>query len=163
MNRNRIFLIAVTAVQGACAIFFVSDIVLTIIGVRTSPIRWQTRELLEIGAAIGLFLGVVLGYLSLRRSLKRTEAAEASLRTVQMTFQDHIQDRFNAWELTAAERDVALFTLKGMTVAEVAELRDTSEGTVKAQSAGIYKKAGVKNRTQLLSLFIDDLLQQDDA
>jgi DNA-binding NarL/FixJ family response regulator len=159
MDKNRAFLIAITAVQGACAIFFVSDIVLTIVGVPTNPIRWQTRELLEIGAAIGLSIGVIFGYLTLRRSMQRTEAAEASLRSVQMTFQDHIEDRFNAWELTAAERDVALFTIKGMSVAEIAELRDTSEGTVKAQSAGIYRKAGVKNRTQMLSLFIDDLLE----
>ncbi|QTN35020.1 helix-turn-helix transcriptional regulator [Cognatishimia activa] len=161
MDKNRAFLIAVTAVQGACAVFFVSDILLTIIGVRTNPIRWQTRELLEIGAAIGLTLGVVFGYLTLRRSLKRTAAAEASLRSVQMTFQEHIQDRFNAWELTAAERDVALFTIKGLSVSDIAELRATSEGTVKAQSAGIYRKAGVNNRTQLVSLFIDDLLEQD--
>ena len=161
MDKNRLFLITVTAVQGACAVFFVSDILLTIIGVQTNPIRWQTRELLEIGAAVGLTLGVVFGYLTLRRSLKRTVAAEASLRSVQMTFQEHIEDRFNAWELTAAERDVALFTIKGLSVSDIAELRETSEGTVKAQSAGIYRKAGVNNRTQLLSLFIDDLLEQD--
>lgn len=161
MDRNRVFLIAITAVQSACAVFFVSDIVLTIIGVPANPIRWQTRELLEIGAAIGLTLGVVFGYLTLRRSLRRTAAAEASLRSVQMAFQDHIEDRFTTWELTGAERDVALFTIKGLSVAEIAKLRETSEGTVKAQSAGIYRKAGVKNRTQLVSLFIDDLLEQD--
>ncbi|WP_370227834.1 helix-turn-helix transcriptional regulator [Cognatishimia sp.] len=161
MTRNRAFLVAITAVQGACAVFFVSDIVLTLIGVRTNPIRWQTRELLEIGAAVGLLLGVVFGYLTLRRSQKRTEAAEASLRSVQMAFKDHIRDRFQAWGLTAAERDVALFTIKGLSLSEIAELRETSEGTVKAQSAGIYRKAGVNNRTQLVSLFIDDLLEQD--
>ena len=33
-----------------------------------------------------------------------------------------------------------------------------NEGTVKAQTAAIYRKAGVSGRPQLLSLFIDDLM-----
>ena len=163
MNRSRSFLIVVTILQVICAIFFVSDIVLTIIGVPGNPIRWQTREMLEIGAALGLTLGVALSWMTLRRSLRRTEVAEASLRALQMAFAEHVEEQFTSWALTAAERDIALFTIKGLSVAEIASLRDTSEGTVKAQSASIYRKAGVKNRTQLLSLFIDDLLEQDAA
>ena len=34
----------------------------------------------------------------------------------------------------------------------------TSEGTVKAQTNAIYRKAGVNGRGQLMSLFIDDLI-----
>jgi len=41
---------------------------------------------------------------------------------------------------------------------EIARLRDTSEGTVKAQSNAIYRKAGVSGRYQLLSLFVDELM-----
>ena len=37
-------------------------------------------------------------------------------------------------------------------------MRGTSEGTVKAQSNAIYRKAGVTGRTQLLSLFLEDLM-----
>jgi len=40
----------------------------------------------------------------------------------------------------------------------MARLRDSSEGTIKAQSNAIYRKAGVSGRAQLLSLFIEDLL-----
>jgi DNA-binding CsgD family transcriptional regulator len=53
---------------------------------------------------------------------------------------------------------VALFAIKGMSTAEIAGLRRVSEGTVKAQTAAIYRKAGVSGRPQLLSLFIEDLL-----
>lgn len=60
--------------------------------------------------------------------------------------------------LTPAERDVALFALKGFSLAEIAAFRATSEGTVKAQTNAIYRKAGVSGRTQLLSLFVDDLI-----
>jgi DNA-binding CsgD family transcriptional regulator len=56
---------------------------------------------------------------------------------------------------------VALFAIKGMSTSEIATLRTTSEGTVKAQTNAIYRKAGVSGRPQLLSLFIDDLMRDD--
>ncbi len=56
---------------------------------------------------------------------------------------------------------MALFSIKGMSLAEIAELRNTSDGTVKAQSNAIYRKAGVSGRPQLLSLFIEDLMAGD--
>ena len=37
------------------------------------------------------------------------------------------------------------------------------EGTVKAQTNAIYRKAGVSGRSQLLSLFIEDLMEPDTA
>ena len=70
-----------------------------------------------------------------------------------------IEERFQNWALTPAERDVALFSIKGLSTAEIADLRNTSEGTVKAQTNAIYRKAGVSGRSQLLSLFIDELME----
>ena len=72
-----------------------------------------------------------------------------------------MEERFIEWGLTPAERDVALFAIKGMSTQEIAALRSTSEGTVKAQTNAIYRKAGVTGRPQLLSLFIDDLMDED--
>ena len=69
-----------------------------------------------------------------------------------------LNERFDEWGLTLAERDVALFAIKGLTVQDIARLRATSEGTVKAQTAAIYRKAEVSGRPQLLSLFIEDLM-----
>ena len=40
--------------------------------------------------------------------------------------------------LTPAEADVALFAIKGLNTADIAGLRQTSEGTVKAQTNAIY-------------------------
>ena len=117
--------------------------------------------MLEIGAAVGLILGVLLGWIAYRRSQRRARAAEESLRLVQSAFKDHLEERFSAWGLTPAERDVALFSIKGLSLAEIAELRSTSDGTVKAQSNAIYRKAGVNGRSQLLSLFIEDLMADD--
>ncbi|MBL9053073.1 MAG: helix-turn-helix transcriptional regulator, partial [Tabrizicola sp.] len=89
--------------------------------------------------------------------------AEERLRRASGAFAELLQERFAEWGLTASERDVALFAIKGMSTAEIAGLRSTSEGTVKAQTNAIYRKAGVSGRSQLLSLFIDDLMREDGA
>ena len=147
------------AAQILCAVFFVSDILASILGVRLQPIAWQTRELLEIGAATGLILGAVLGAVALRRSARRLNEAEGNLRLAQGAFMEVLGDHFDEWQLTPSERDVALFACKGLSTAEIAALRQTSEGTVKAQTNAIYRKAGVTGRPQLLSLFIDRLME----
>lgn len=155
---GKIALWALVPVQAFCAIFFVSDIFLTVAGLRSTPISWQTREFLEIGAALGLVLGMVLGWVALRRSLKRSARAEEQLRVASGAFMELLAERFDEWSLTAAEKDVALFMIKGLSTSEIAALRNTSEGTVKAQTNAIYRKAGVSGRPQLLSLFIEDLM-----
>jgi len=149
---------ALFAVQAVCAVFFVSDILASVLGLRMQPISWQSRELLEIGAALGLLLGLGLGGIALLRARGEAQAARASLRRAQSAFRDLIDERFAEWGLTPAERDVALFVVKGLSTAEIAGLRATSEGTVKAQTAAIYRKAGVSGRGQLVALFIEDLI-----
>lgn len=156
-------IIAVLVVQALCAFFFVSDILASVLGIRTTPISWEMRELMEIGAAVGLVLGVVLGAILLRRALRDRNKAEERLRRASGAFMDLLEERFVEWALTPSERDVALFAIKGMSTAEIAALRATSEGTVKAQTNAIYRKAGVSGRSQLLSLFIDDLMRDDGA
>lgn len=155
--------VAIFVVQALCAFFFVSDILSSMIGFQTTPISWELRELFEIGAAFGLILGVVLGGVMLRRALQDRHRAEEQLRRASGAFMGLLQERFVEWGLTPSERDVALFAIKGMTTAEIAALRSTSEGTVKAQTNAIYRKAGVSGRSQLLSLFIEDLMRDDGA
>lgn len=155
--------IAIFVIQALCAFFFVSDILSSFFGFQTTPISWEMRELLEIGAAIGLILGVVLGGFMLRRALRDRHQAEEQLRRASGAFMDLLQERFAEWALTPSEKDVALFAIKGMSTSEIATLRATSEGTVKAQTNAIYRKAGVSGRSQLLSLFIEDLMRDDGA
>jgi DNA-binding CsgD family transcriptional regulator len=106
---------------------------------------------------------VVLGGLMLRRALRERHKAEEQLRRASGAFMDLLHERFGEWGLTPSEKDVALFAIKGMSTAEIASLRATSEGTVKAQTNAIYRKAGVSGRSQLLSLFIEDLMRDDGA
>ena len=151
------------AVQAVCAVFFVSDILASVLGLRSVAISWQTRELMEIGAALGLVLGLALGALLLLRARSEARSARESLRRAQGAFRELIDERFAEWGLTPAERDVALFAVKGLSTAEIARLRKTSEGTVKAQTAAVYRKAGVSGRAQLVALFIEDLIDLPEA
>lgn len=162
MKRRTIGLGALVLFQLACALFFMSDILSAAIGFRSRPISWQTREVIEILAAVGLFTGVLLAALLLRRAIHSEERAQEKLRRASGAFMDMMEEMFDDWGLTPAERDVALFAVKGFSLAEIAGLRGVSEGTVKAQTNAIYRKAGVTGRAQLLALFIDQVVELPD-
>ncbi len=157
MSRAKVFLLLLV-VQALCALIFVLDIVLSVVGIYPLPLAWTTRELMEMGALVGLMLGLVFGGVLAFRNFKDLKAANARLDRASGAFMDLLNARFDEWGLTAAERDVALFAIKGLTVQDIARLRDTSEGTVKSQTAAIYRKADVSGRPQLLSLFIEDMM-----
>lgn len=62
------------------------------------------------------------------------------------------------WDLTPAEREVALLLLKGLSLKEIAHARDTTERTARDQARAIYRKAGVAGRSELSAFFLEDLL-----
>lgn len=86
------------------------------------------------------------------------ERKDELLRAATGDYFDLVQQNFDEWELTPSERDVAILSIKGLMIAEIAQLRNTKEGTIKAQCASIYRKAGISGRPQLLSLFLDELI-----
>ncbi|MXQ08622.1 helix-turn-helix transcriptional regulator [Alphaproteobacteria bacterium GH1-50] len=160
-SRRKYVLGAVLVLQALCAVFFVGQILISVLGLPIAPIDWQLYELIEIGAAIGLTVGVAVGVIALRQAQARSARAEKSLRQARSAFQTVLEEHFDQWGLTPAERDVALFAIKGFSTNDIADLRGVSDGTIKAQTAAIYRKAGVSGRAQLLSVFIDDLVADE--
>jgi len=156
--KGRFVNVSLLVVQIVCAAFFLYDILSTLFGASLPPVNWQLYEFIQIAAALGLMFGAVLTGWVLRQSMRRSAHIEAQLRVASGAFVELLEDKFRAWALTPAERDVAMFSIKGFSISEIAGLRSTSEGTVKAQTNAIYRKAGVNGRAQLLSLFIDDLM-----
>ncbi|MEL6914082.1 MAG: helix-turn-helix transcriptional regulator [Pseudomonadota bacterium] len=153
---SRTGLILLLVFETICAGFFIVDILSALLGIPQLP--WRVHEMVEIGAALGLLAGIgVTGRLFLL-SLRRSAAAEQALKAASGAFRELLEERFEEWGLTPAERDVALFVIKGCPTAEIAEMRGTSAGTVKAQTAAIYRKSGAGNRSQLVSLFVEDLM-----
>lgn len=156
--RLKLVIVAMVLVQAVGALFFISDILLSVLGIERQPMDWQLREVVEILAAIALLIGLLMSGLLLMQTQRRLGRAEAQLQRASSAFMEVIEQHFAQWGLTAAERDVAFFVLKGFSTQEIAGFRKTSEGTIKAQTNAIYRKAGVSGRGQLMSIFIDDLI-----
>ena len=100
--------------------------------------------------------GAVLAYellLVQRKMHDMDKRLQASSAAVNATIDDYAQ----TWGLSAAEKQVFILILKGCSHGEIAAIRDTAEGTVKAQAAQIYRKSGLGNKTQLLSAVVEDL------
>jgi DNA-binding CsgD family transcriptional regulator len=73
-----------------------------------------------------------------------------------------IDRQFDRWALTPAEREVALLQLKGLRHKAIAELRNTSERTVRQQALAVYRKSGLNGRNDLAAFFLEDLLLPGD-
>ena len=157
MSDKNIILVALV-IQVLCAAFFITDIASTVFGLALMPTSWMLYELMEISAALGLVIGSVISGIALSRAHKRRERVEMQLKAASGAFMEMLNEKLEEWGLTPAEQDVALFAIKGFSTKEISEMRNTSEGTIKAQTNAIYRKAGVTGRPQLLSLFIDDLM-----
>lgn len=69
-----------------------------------------------------------------------------------------IDAQFSRWNLTEAEREVALLLLKGLSLKEIAAIRVTTERTVRAHARSLYGKAGLTGRAALSAFFLEDLL-----
>jgi DNA-binding CsgD family transcriptional regulator len=69
-----------------------------------------------------------------------------------------IDEQFARWNLTEAEREVALLLMKGLSLKEVAAVRASSERTVREQARAVYAKAGLTGRAGLSAFFLEDLL-----
>jgi DNA-binding CsgD family transcriptional regulator len=76
-----------------------------------------------------------------------------------------IENQFTRWQLTKAEAEVGLLLLKGLSHKETAEVRQTSERTVREQARALYRKSGLSGRSALSAFFLEDLLlpQSDDV
>ena len=83
----------------------------------------------------------------------RTEA-----RTLLNGLGEAIDVQFSRWNLTEAEREVALLLLKGLSLKEIASIRVTTERTVRAQARSLYGKAGLTGRASLSAFVLEDLL-----
>lgn len=149
---------ALLVVQSLCALFFVSEFLSEVLGLRSWAVTWEVREILQVSASLGLSLGALAGMLLLRQAVVRIGRAERQVRAASGEFFAMMEECFTDWGLSPSERDVALFAVRGQSNAEIAALRGTSEATIKTQMNAVFRKAGVTNRAQLISQFVDLLI-----
>jgi DNA-binding CsgD family transcriptional regulator len=98
----------------------------------------------------------------LRRSVAERQAERDAWRAdaerALAGFSRAIADRFDAWQLTPAEREVALGLLKGRSHKEIAAATGRSERTVRQHAISVYQKSGLGGRAELAGFFLDDLV-----
>jgi DNA-binding CsgD family transcriptional regulator len=151
-------LIALILFQLICTVFFIYDVSFDL--EKNGLVSVFTLEMLpEVAATAGLVVGMLFE-LRLLMSLRRKQADMAKgLRVAAGALDGLMRGYFDEWALTPAERDVATFTIKGFSIAEIAGMRASAEGTVKTHLNAIYRKAGVAGRAQLVSLLVEDLFR----
>ena len=145
----------IIALQAACTAFFVFDVSHDFLYEREETVH----VLFEALANVGLVAGMIFGAIYLRRLLRQQAEAERAISVATGALRDVIEGYFADWKLTPSEADVARFTIKGFSIAEIASLRGSAEGTIKTHLNSIYKKAGVTGRAQLVNLLIEDLME----
>jgi DNA-binding CsgD family transcriptional regulator len=113
------------------------------------------------------------GWMRTRRSLARSRAdserlvgerdawrqrAEKLLRGLG----EEIDAQLRRWNLTAAEREVALLLLKGLGHKEIAAVQGRSDRTIRQHAASVYRKSGLAGRAELSAFFLEDLMLPPD-
>ncbi len=152
-------LVVLILLQGFCAVFFMSDLVLDYWS-ESPPLETNAHLAVEALAVVALFLGIAVEAQFLWSLLRRQERTERGLSIASGNLTKVMEDYFESWNLTPTEQDVAAFTLKGLSIAEIAVLRGSREGTIKSHLNAIYRKANVSGRSQLVSLLVEDLMQE---
>lgn len=145
-------------IQAACAVFFVYDVTTDAMELGANGKSVDLKFIFETVSAIGLIAAVIFETTYLSRLIRRKEHLERQASLAAGAFYEVIEDHFNRWGLTAAEVDVARFTIKGFSIADIAQFRSSAEGTIKSHLNAIYRKAGVGSRGELLSLLIEEML-----
>lgn len=155
-KKRRAFVLAgIIILQALCALFFIGDVIVDLSGGG----HLQDLHLgLETLAAVALIGGVVFLMFELRRVLERMDEIESGLKIARGQMLDVMYGFFDEWNLTEAERDVAIMILKGLDNETIARVRNTATGTVRAQATSIYSKSGTHGRTEFVSLFMEELM-----
>jgi DNA-binding CsgD family transcriptional regulator len=142
------------------------------------PSNWLTFhvvfELMMIAGALVFMTALWLGWWrarseahQLRKSLEvrraERDAWKANAEMALAGLATAIDRQFDAWQLTPAEREVALLLLKGYSHKHVAAETGRSERTVRQHATSVYEKAGLSSRAELAAFFLDALRLPADA
>ncbi len=144
-------------VQLVCALFFAWDVSRDYfeIGNQSLPdfhLAMEAVSVLALALAIGIEVGV------LRRVMRRQTYLQEVSSQAAKAMHEIVEERFSEWKLTPSEHDVAMLVVKGFSIAEIASIRGSAEGTIKAHLNAIYRKSGTSSRAEMLGLFIDPLM-----
>ena len=146
-------LVTLVVMQAITVVFFIGDLV-----VELMVLGFDAHTTSEAVATLLLLAGIYIGTKEMVRIVRAGRRAESALKMASGAFSELLEEKFELWSLTPSEAEVAMLTLKGFDAAQIAKLRNTASGTVRAQLTSIYGKSDSTGRGQFVSLFIDALL-----
>jgi len=149
-------------------IFKLTDLYIDFINSVQSLHLIQEIVLILLSLAMFIYLIRDITWRSKQASLLVTQLKKSKLHAEQLsqrvieskkTFFNAINEQFELWQLTPVEKEVALLLVKGLSNAEIAQVRSKSEKTISHQASSVYKKANVQGRHELAALFFEELIQ----
>lgn len=151
---------------GAITLFISLDIVLDVLTPSNDnePASRLISEVAVLTIALAGFVLMLRSLRGLRRALNEARKDAGHWREENRTLVQGlgmaINEQFAAWGLSDAERQVGLLLLKGLSLQEIADLRDTSERTAREQARAVYRKSNLSGRNELSAYFLEDLLPE---
>ncbi len=94
----------------------------------------------------------------LAKSNAEAERWRGEARDLMRGLSQAIDEQFDRWRLSPAEKEVGLLLLKGLSHREIAHVRSVTEATARQQARSVYKKAGLTGRHDLAAFFLEDLI-----
>lgn len=134
-----------------------------------TPVEHILHEILLMAAALGLAAWVTSDLrqrnrevVQLRHELEVVQQSgvprNADVEAARVSLGHAIDSQFDDWGLSQSERAVGRLLLKGLSIREIAALRETQEKTVRQQASAIYRKANLPGRHAFAAWFLEDLL-----
>ena len=162
----------IAAVLGIIAIMVTTDLVQD---AQEGVMGWHLA--VEATIALAALYGILLllrGSFKLKLSLDEEKQVSSRLQAESNTWRaqskkyleglsETIDSQLTHWKLTHSEKEVAFLLLKGLSLKEIAEVRNTAEKTARAQSTAVYSKAGLAGRSELSAFFLEDLLPPSES
>ncbi len=104
---------------------------------------------------------------TLKRDLEKARADTAHWheeeRELLVNLKQAVNRQFTRWDFSPTDREIAYYLLKGLSMKEIARLRDSTDRSVKQQAYVLYHKAGLGGRAELSAYFLGGLLHSDAA
>jgi DNA-binding CsgD family transcriptional regulator len=149
-------IVALIAAQLICAAIFLIDVTADVY--EAAGVYWHLVP--EALAVLALFVGIGFEAVYLMQLLQRKASLERSIKMASSSLQSVVESHFDGWKLTPSERDVAALMVKGLSISEIAGVRGSADGTVKAHLNAIYRKSNARNRAEVLSHIMDTLIDK---
>ncbi|HRG46220.1 MAG: helix-turn-helix transcriptional regulator [Leptospiraceae bacterium] len=99
---------------------------------------------------------------SAKEVIESLKSKNQKLNDLSLSFWNSIESQFKAWNLTKAEKDIAILLLRGLSNQQIAAIRGKSLKTVENQAFAIYQKSGTTGKLEFIAFFISPLLPEED-